>query len=114
MPFAFFPSLVSKYGVDKFPSIVVVKNDEGQTVVKYDGELAFQPLSKFFDQHALPAKASSSSSSDKKKTNGKTEVLHYKYPPPVTTLCCVPSPSFPLSAELANELLESASSAKGT
>jgi len=71
--------LVEQYDIDSFPQLVVIKDDEAQTIVPYDGELKHGAIAAFFSQHALPppananAKQSSSSSSSKKKATPPPE-----------------------------------------
>lgn len=48
-------AFVDKYGIDTFPTLIVIKNDEGQTVSKYDGDLGFQDLNKFLSTFAPKA-----------------------------------------------------------
>jgi thioredoxin-like negative regulator of GroEL len=42
----------AKYDVESFPTLVVVNNDEEQTVTRYDGELGYQQLDKFLSTFA--------------------------------------------------------------
>jgi protein disulfide-isomerase A6 len=46
--------LVAKYEVENFPTLLVIKS-EGE-VIKYDGKLGHELLTKFLEPHALPAK----------------------------------------------------------
>jgi len=46
--------VVSKYNIEKFPSVVVFNKDTTEPIV-YDGIMKHQGISEFFDKYAPPA-----------------------------------------------------------
>lgn len=58
-------TLAEKYGVEQFPTLLVIKNDEEQTVTKYESELSFRDIDKFLSTFApKPAKKTKASASN--------------------------------------------------
>lgn len=65
-------SLAEKYGVESFPTLLVVKNDEEQTVTKYEGELGYRQLDSFLATFA-PKSAKASKGAKSEKAEAKAE-----------------------------------------
>ena len=64
------PSAAEKYGVESFPTLLVVKNDEEQTVTKHEGELGYRQLDSFLATFA-PKSAKASKGAKPEKAEAK-------------------------------------------
>jgi len=62
--------VVDKFNIDKFPSLVVIRDDDAEKVVPYEGALHYKDLATFLNSFALPAKKPDTS---KKSTGSKQQ-----------------------------------------
>jgi protein disulfide-isomerase A6 len=75
--------LVNRFGIDTFPTFLIIKNDDAKTTVKFEDELSYPTLSSFIDTHALPAKKPSGSNKQKEQKQQKpSEEKKAKATPP--------------------------------